>query len=101
MGNTFITMSLFHRGAEAAGHDPGTLPVVVQVNGPVTDQPLDGRAPVTGSVEQVAGVLAELRTLDVDQVLRMVVDPEPDQRLDVLDRLLAEHGRAVTAGVRR
>ena len=41
---------------------------MVQVNGAVTAQPLDERAPLTGSPEQVAGDLDQLDHLAVDHV---------------------------------
>lgn len=85
------TVELFRRAAEAAGHDPGTLPVVVQVNGPVTTRPLQERAPPTGSVEQVAGDLAEASALGVDQVFWSMPDTRPDEQLHALEQLLAQH----------
>lgn len=83
------TVGAFRRAAEAAGHDPATLPVVVQVNGPVTARPLDRREPLTGGVEQVAEDLAGLRALGVDQVFWLTADLPPDEQLDGLERLLA------------
>lgn len=84
------TIALFRRAAEAAGHDPSTLPVVVQVNGDVTAGPLNERAPLTGSPEQVAGDLAELNALDVRHVLWMwMSDTEPAERLRLMERLIA------------
>lgn len=77
--------------AEAAGYDPGALPVVVQVNGSVTTKPLDQRAPLTGSVEQVAGDLAELLALGVDHVFWSMVDTQPHEQLNALEQLLAQH----------
>ena len=79
--------------AEAAGHDPGSLPVAVQVNGPVTTEPLAERAPLTGSVEQVAEDLAELRSLGADQVFWSMVGTEPDAQLRALELLLAQEER--------
>ena len=57
----------FRRFAEAAGRDPGPLPIVVQVNGSVTTTPLDERAPLTGSIDQVADDLAQLSALVFSQ----------------------------------
>ena len=85
------TLEAYRRAAEAAGHDPGTMPVVVQVNGPVTTRPLDEREPLTGAVEQVAGDLAELRALGVDHVFWLMADTPPDEQLHALERLLARH----------
>jgi hypothetical protein len=82
--------ALFRGAAEAAGHDPGALPVVVQVNGPVTAEPLDERAPLTGSVEQVASDLAQLRSLGVDQVFWSILEIDPDQQLHGIELLARE-----------
>lgn len=60
------TVASFRRAAEAAGRDPGSRPLVVQVNGPVTTEPLEERVPLTGSAEQVSGDLAEASRLGVD-----------------------------------
>ncbi|MEU8800136.1 TIGR03619 family F420-dependent LLM class oxidoreductase [Spirillospora sp. NPDC048819] len=84
------TIETFRRAAEAAGHDPSALPVTVQVNGDVTAEPLDGRAPLTGSPEQVAGDLTRLNDLGVHHVLWMwMSDTEPAERLRLMERLLA------------
>jgi probable F420-dependent oxidoreductase len=78
----------FRRAAETAGHDPAVLPVVLRVNGAVTDTPLDEREPLTGSVEQVTEDLAALEPLGVNEVL-WSMDSEPDEQLDAMRRLLA------------
>jgi probable F420-dependent oxidoreductase len=85
------SVETFRRAAEAAGHDPGSLPVVVQVNGPVTPKALDERAPLTGSVEQVAEDLAELRALGVDHVFWLMPEVRPDEQLQALEQLLAQN----------
>lgn len=85
------TVDTFRRAAEAAGRDPTTLPLVVQVNGPVTTVPLEQRAPLTGSAEQLAGDLAELRALGIDQVFWLMLDVPLDQQLLGLEPLVAEH----------
>jgi probable F420-dependent oxidoreductase len=85
------TVETFRRAAEAAGRDPGSLPVVVQVNGPVTPKPLDQRAPLTGSVEQVAGDLAEASSLGADHVFWQMPDVQPDEQLHALEQLLAQN----------
>lgn len=82
------TLALFRRAARDAGRDPSALPVVVQVNGEVTATPVDGRAPLTGSPEQVAEDLAALDELDVRHVLWMN-DTEPAERLHLMERLAA------------
>ena len=55
-------------GRRAAGHDPDTLPVMLQVNGNVTEEPLDERGPLLGSPEQVAADLERAAKLGVEHV---------------------------------
>ena len=89
------TVDLFRQTAQAAGHDPHSLPVVVQVNGSVTTAPGDEPAPLTGSVQQVAGDLAQLRSLGVDHVFWLMLDDTgPGQHLQVLEQLLAQQPSA-------
>ncbi|MGH3740633.1 MAG: TIGR03619 family F420-dependent LLM class oxidoreductase [Micromonosporaceae bacterium] len=80
----------FRQAAQEAGHDPMSLPIVVRVNGSITDaaKPYDKRSPLTGSVEQVAEDLPRLRALEVDEVFWSMSTP-PAQQLDALQRLLA------------
>lgn len=58
----------FRAAAGEAGIDPDTLPVLLQVNGDVTAEPLDERGPLTGSPEQVATDLHQAAELGVDHV---------------------------------
>jgi len=58
----------FRAAAGAAGLDPSTLPVMLQVNGNVTDEPQDEHGPLLGSPEQVAADLEEAEKLGVDHV---------------------------------
>ncbi len=61
-------VATFRAAAGAAGVDPGTLPVMLQVNGNVTDEPQDEHGPLLGSPEQVAADLVEAEKLGVDHV---------------------------------
>jgi probable F420-dependent oxidoreductase len=83
------TIAAFRGAAEAAGRDPRSLPIVAHVNGSVTNKPLDDRAPLTGSVEQVAGDLSELNQLGVDHVFWMNYDDAGEQ-LDAMEQLLKQ-----------
>jgi probable F420-dependent oxidoreductase len=83
------TVETFRRAAKSAGHDPSVLPVVVRVNGSITTAPLDERAPLTGSVEQVAEDLAQARSLDADHVFWSMAT-EPAEQLAVMEQLLAQ-----------
>jgi probable F420-dependent oxidoreductase len=78
---------VFRQAGEAAGHDPSGLPVVLRVNGPITDKPLDDRDPLTGSVEQVADDVGLLESLSVDEVF-WSMDAEPDEQIETMRRLL-------------
>ncbi|MFF4506447.1 LLM class flavin-dependent oxidoreductase [Streptomyces sp. NPDC001401] len=80
------TVATYRRTAEAAGHDVASLPLLVQVNGTVTDgDAVDERAPLTGSVEQVADDLTELDRLGADHVYWSMIDQS--EQLDILARL--------------
>ena len=82
----------FRRAAENAGRDPGSLPVVVRVNGSVTAKPpASERAPLTATVAQVADDLTELQAMNVDQVF-WAMDTELDKQLQALEQLLAQAG---------
>ena len=61
-------VATFRAAAGAAGVDPSTLPVMLQVNGNVTDEPQDEHGPLLGSPEQVAADLEEAEKLGVDHV---------------------------------
>ena len=73
-------------GAERAGHDPESLPVVVRVNGSVTTSPSGERQPLTGGVEQVLDDLERLRTAGADHVF-WAMDTEPEEQLAVMAEL--------------
>jgi probable F420-dependent oxidoreductase len=78
----------FRRAAESAGHDPGVLPVVVRVNGPITERAIDERAPLTGSVDQVVDDLARLETFGVNEVL-WSMGSKPEQQIAAMEGLIA------------
>jgi probable F420-dependent oxidoreductase len=61
-------VATFRAAAGAAGVDPSTLPVMLQVNGNVSDEPQDEHGPLLGSPEQVAADLEEAEKLGVDHV---------------------------------
>lgn len=84
----------FRRAATNAGHDATALPLTVQVNGTVSvGAPVDERAPLTGSVEQVADDLIELDRLGVDDVHWAMIDPA--DQIDILGRLAAAYAERV------
>jgi probable F420-dependent oxidoreductase len=80
------SISTFHEAAAAAGHDVDALPVMLQVNGDLTQEPLDERGPLLGSPEQVAGDLDEAAGLGVDHVYWHFFD-DPLKGLPLLEQL--------------
>ena len=62
------SIATFRQAATAAGHDPDTLPVVLQANGDITEEALDERGPLLGSPEQVAVDLDAAAGLGVEHV---------------------------------
>jgi probable F420-dependent oxidoreductase len=74
------------RTAAAAGHDADTLPIMLQVNGNVTTQPLDQRGPLLGSPEQVAADLDQASKLGVEHVY-WNSDDDPLSQLPLLEQL--------------
>ncbi|NUR93413.1 MAG: TIGR03619 family F420-dependent LLM class oxidoreductase [Nonomuraea sp.] len=64
-------------------------PIVVHVNGGISDSPLDQRMPLTGSAEQVAEDLTELEKLGVDHVFWLPFDSDWDEQLVRISALSA------------
>jgi probable F420-dependent oxidoreductase len=62
------TIATFRAAASAAGHDPSSLPIMLQVNGSVTEDAQDERGPLLGSSEQVAADLDRAAELGVEHV---------------------------------
>jgi probable F420-dependent oxidoreductase len=85
-------LATFRRAAERAGRDPAALPVVVRVNGSVRTAARDRRAPLTGSVEQVAADVARAAALGVGEVFWAMSTP-PEEQLEAMARLRDELGR--------
>lgn len=85
------TLATFRRAAERAGRDPAALPVVVRVNGSVRTAARDQRAPLTGSVGQVADDVARAAALGVDEVFWAMSTP-PEEQLEAMARLREELG---------
>jgi probable F420-dependent oxidoreductase len=77
-------IEVYRQAARDAGRTPGT--VVVQVNGAVTPTPLDERAPLTGSVEQVAEDLDRLDRIGVDHVFWAAFG-DPDEAVAAVEPL--------------
>jgi probable F420-dependent oxidoreductase len=80
------TIETFRTAAGAAGHDPHTLPIMLQVNGNVTTEPLDERGPLLGSPEQVATDIDQAAELGVEHVY-WISDDDPLSQLPLLEQL--------------
>jgi probable F420-dependent oxidoreductase len=80
------SVETFRAAAGAAGHDPDTLPVMLQVNGNVTAEPLDERGPLLGSPEQVAADLDQAERLRIEHIY-WNSQYEPLRHLAQLDQL--------------
>jgi alkanesulfonate monooxygenase SsuD/methylene tetrahydromethanopterin reductase-like flavin-dependent oxidoreductase (luciferase family) len=80
------SVQTFRAAAGAAGHDPDTLPVMLQVNGNITAEPVDQRGPLLGSPEQVAGDFDQAARLGVEHIY-WNTDGEPLRQLPLLDQL--------------
>jgi probable F420-dependent oxidoreductase len=81
------TIKTFRAAATVAGRDPATLPIMLQVNGNVTEESLDERGPLLGSPEQVADDLEQAAALGVQHVYWNSVDGDPVRQLPLLARL--------------
>jgi probable F420-dependent oxidoreductase len=81
-----VSIEAFRAAASAAGHDPETQPIMLQVNGDVTAEPLEERGPLLGSPEQVATDLEQAAGLGVEHVYWNSAD-DPLTQLPQLDQL--------------
>jgi probable F420-dependent oxidoreductase len=76
----------FRSAAKAAGHDLDTLPIMLQVNGNLTEKPMQERAPLLGSPDQVAADLDQAAKLGVAHVFWNSND-DPLRQLPLLGQL--------------
>ncbi len=77
----------FRAAATAAGRDPATLPIMLQVNGNLTEEPPDERGPLLGSPEQAAGDLERAEEMGVQHVYWNSIGGHPAGQLPLLARL--------------
>ena len=80
------TIEIFRTAASTAGHDPNTLPIMLQVNGNITAEPVDEHGPLLGSPEQVAADLDHATRLGVEHVYWNSAD-DPLSQLPFLEQL--------------
>ncbi|GAA2206342.1 LLM class F420-dependent oxidoreductase [Nonomuraea monospora] len=79
---------LLGQGVEAYRKAGGQGPLVIQVNGTIGDRPLDERAPLTGSAEQVAEDLARARALGADHVLWQPIGFDADGLVERIAKII-------------
>ncbi|NMO52883.1 TIGR03619 family F420-dependent LLM class oxidoreductase [Actinoplanes sp. TBRC 11911] len=80
------SIATFRAAADAAGHEPDSLPVMLQVNGNVTEDPVREPPPLVGSPEQVAADLEKAAKLGVEHVY-WHFDENPLRSLPLLAQL--------------
>ena len=80
------SIASFRAAAAAAGHEADALPVMLQVNGNVTEDPVHEAAPLSGSPEQVAAELEKAAELGVGHVY-WHFDDDPLRSLPLLAQL--------------
>lgn len=80
------SVAVYREAAAKAGHDAAALPIVLRVNGELSAAPVDGREPLTGSVEQVVEDLARVARSGVDHVFWGPAD-ESEQQLGLMAEL--------------
>jgi probable F420-dependent oxidoreductase len=78
----------YRTAATDAGHDPAKLPVVLMVNGTVTEKSVDDAGPLTGSPAQIAEQLPRLTELGIDHVIWNMIGTPPDAQLAAMRALL-------------
>jgi hypothetical protein len=81
------TVATFRVAEAAAGHEPGSLPILLQVNGTLSDRPLDERGPLLGSVEQVADDLERAEALGVGHVYWNSLTEDPLDQVPLVAQL--------------
>lgn len=80
------SIAIFRAAAETAGQEPDSLPIMLQVNGNVTEKPVDEAGPLQGSPDQVAADLGKATKLGVGHVFWQF-DDDPLRRLPLLAQL--------------
>ena len=85
--SVLATIEAFRAAAAAAGRDPATLPIMLQVNGNLTEESLDRRDPLLGSPEQVADDLERAAGMGVQHVYWNSTGGDPAGQVPLLARL--------------
>ena len=77
-------LGAYRAAATNAGHDPATLPLVLLVNGVVTEKSVDDAGPLTGSPEQIAAQLPRAAELGIDHIVWNMIGTPPDAQLSAM-----------------
>jgi probable F420-dependent oxidoreductase len=80
------TIATFRQAEAGAGREP-SLPVLLQVNGTISEQTLDERAPLLGSVDQVATDLERAESLGVSHVYWNSLTEDPLDQVPLIAQL--------------
>jgi alkanesulfonate monooxygenase SsuD/methylene tetrahydromethanopterin reductase-like flavin-dependent oxidoreductase (luciferase family) len=84
----------FRAAATTAGHDSGTLPIVLQVNGSLTNKPVAEHGPLLGSPEQVNEDLDRAARLGVGHVMWNTFPDNPLEQLPLLAQVRSNGGNS-------
>lgn len=78
----------FRRAAEAAGHDPQSLPIVLRVNGDIGDNSGAQQQPLTGPIDQVAADVERVKSIGIEHINWGMFVTKPDDQLRIMERLI-------------
>lgn len=81
------TIATFREAEAGAGYEPGSLPVLLQVNGTISEKALEERGPLLGSVGQVAEDLERAASLGVSQVYWNSLTEDPLELIPLVAQL--------------
>lgn len=81
------TIATFRSAEAGAGYEPGSLPVLLQVNGTLSEQTVDERAPLLGSVDQVAADLQRAESQGVSHVYWNSITEDPLEQIPLIAQL--------------
>jgi probable F420-dependent oxidoreductase len=83
----------FRIAADKAGHDVGTLPVVLRVNASIADEPTGEGPTPSGSPEQIVEAIPRLERIGVTELFWTMSRPV-DEQLALAERLVQLTGRS-------
>jgi probable F420-dependent oxidoreductase len=80
-------VTTFRAAAAAAGHDPDSLPIVLRVNGDISDNSAEQQQPLTGPIDRVAADIERVRSLGINHIAWAMFVTKPDEQLRLMERL--------------